>query len=296
MGKGKQGTAFEVAVMDIQKLIDPNSNVSHDEKIIDKYGHPRQFDVVIRGELGGRKLLGVIECKDWKAKVDLPVVDAFITKMRDINANFGMIFSNSGFTRTAIEKCAKNDIGVKSLLQNDNLVTKVKIKYHVYLKCYDWRGFKVRIFGSGPVNWDPENTINDMFIGEQNLLEWFQYHLDSMPYLDVEGPYEKEVEFSFPQVIQVRGHSVVVQRIVFMATRVMQLRHTDTDIKGNGVFDWNENSMSFPENWMIDMKVPDDPSQWEEYNGPIREGFDIRFGVTALQYSKEHPPLNIEKL
>ncbi|GIO34665.1 MULTISPECIES: restriction endonuclease [Paenibacillus] len=296
MRKRKSGTPFEIAVMDIQKLIDPNSIVSHDEKIIDKYGHPRQFDVVIRGELGGRKLLGVIECKDWKAKVDLPVVDAFITKMRDINANFGMIFSNSGFTSRAIEKCVENDIGVKSLLQNDTLSTKVKIMYHVYMKCYDWRNFKVRMFGTGSANWDPETTINDMFINGQNLLEWFQHHLDSMPNLEIEGPYEKEVKFSSPQVVQARGHSVVVERLVFMATRVMQLKHTDTDIKGDGIFDWGENSMSFPENWTIEMRVPDDPSQWEDYDGPIREGFDIRFGVTAIQYNKEHPPLKIEEL
>src|SRR5690606_26608245 len=105
---------------------------------------------------------------------------AFITKMRDINANFGLIFSNSGFTERAIEKCAKNDIGVKSLLQNDALETKVKIMYHVYLKCYDWRDFTVQMFGSGPAILNPDTTINDMYISGQNLLEWFQHHLDSM--------------------------------------------------------------------------------------------------------------------
>ncbi|WP_339816808.1 restriction endonuclease [Paenibacillus sp. FSL R7-0216] len=296
MGKSKSGTPFEVSVMEIQRLIDPNSSVSHDEKIIDKYGHPRQFDVVIRGELGGRKLLGVIECKDWKAKVDLPVVDGFITKMRDINANFGLIFSNSGFTDRAIEKCAKNDIGVKSLLQNDKLDTKVKFEYHVYLKCYDWKNLNVRIFGIGPYIWDPETTLNDLFIREQNLLEWFQHHLDSIALLDNEGPYEKEVKFKSPQVVQVHGQSLLVQRLIFMATRVMQLKHTNVDIKGDGIYDWAENSMSFPVNWTIEMKVPNDPSKWEDYNGPIREGFDIRFGTSALQYYKDYPPLNIEEL
>jgi len=298
VGKKKQGTSFELAVMEIQKLIDPNSQVTHDEKIIDKYGHPRQFDVVIRGNLGGRKLLGVIECKDWKSKVDLPVVDAFITKMRDINANFGLIFSNSGFTERAIEKCAKNDIGVKSLLQNDALETKVKIMYHVYLKCYDWRDFTVQMFGSGPAILNPDTTINDMYISGQNLLEWFQHHLDSMNLseLEFEGAYEKEVSFKNPQVIQALGHSVIVHKLIFGGTRFIQMKHTDVDIKGNGIYDWTENKMSFPENWTIEMKVPDDPNKWEDYDGPIRDGFDIRFGVAALQYYKEYPPLNIEEL
>ncbi|MDH6427259.1 MULTISPECIES: restriction endonuclease [unclassified Paenibacillus] len=296
MAKSKRGTPFEIAVMDIQKLIDSNSLVSHDEKIIDKYGHPRQFDVVIRGELGGRKLLGVIECKDWKAKVDLPVVDAFITKMSDINANFGMIFSNSGFTSRAIEKCKKNDIGVKSLLQNDKLSSNVKIKYHMYFKFYDWRQFTVAIFGSGPAIWDPETTINDMFLSGQNLLEWFQYHLDSIDFLENEGPYEKEVNFISPQVVQARGSSLIVQRLIFKATRVMQLKHADTDIKGEGIYDWSEDSLSFPENWTMEMELPIHPSHWEDYNGPIREGFDISLGGSTIQYHKEHPPLNIEGL
>lgn len=297
VGKRKHGIPFELAVMDIQKLIDPDSKVSHDEKIIDKYGHPRQFDVVIRGKLGGRKLLGVVECKDWKAKVDLPVVDAFITKMRDINANFGLIFSNSGFTGRAIEKCAQNDIGVKSLLQNDNLETKVKILYHVYLKCYDWRDFIVEMFGSAPTSWDTETTINDMFIQGQNLLEWFQHHLDSIDFLEFEGSYEKKVIFRNLQVIKALGHSVIVHQLIFRGTRFVQIKHTDVDLAGNGVYDWVENSMEFPKDGMnIELMVPNDPNQWENYDGPIRDGFDIKVGASAAQYYKEIPPLNIEEL
>lgn len=95
-----KGKAFEKTVAAIQSRIDPDSDVTHDEKIKDRLGIFRQFDVVIRGRLGGRNLLGVIECKDWKTKVDMPTVDAFYSKCNDINANFFGIASNSVYMIT----------------------------------------------------------------------------------------------------------------------------------------------------------------------------------------------------
>ncbi len=43
------GIGFEKAVAVIQEQIDPTSSVYHNEKIIDRLGHARQFDIVIRG-------------------------------------------------------------------------------------------------------------------------------------------------------------------------------------------------------------------------------------------------------
>lgn len=60
------GVSLELAVANIQKMMDPNSTVTHDEKLKDRVGNIRQYDVVIRGQFGGRQVLGVIECKDHR--------------------------------------------------------------------------------------------------------------------------------------------------------------------------------------------------------------------------------------
>jgi len=115
----RPGIAFEKMVAAMQAQIDPASTVTHNEIIIDRLGHARQFDVVIRGRFAGQKMLGVIECKDWKRKVGNPDVDAFVTKARDVNANFKVMMSRSGFAKPALEKCADYGIQALSLMERD---------------------------------------------------------------------------------------------------------------------------------------------------------------------------------
>ncbi len=52
------GVSFEKAVARIQQMMDPDSNVTHNEKLTDRARNTRQYDVVIRGRFGGRDVLG----------------------------------------------------------------------------------------------------------------------------------------------------------------------------------------------------------------------------------------------
>lgn len=56
------------------------------QRLVDRHGCRRQCDVIIKGNFAGQQLLGIVECKD--RKLGTPEVDAFVTKARDINANF----------------------------------------------------------------------------------------------------------------------------------------------------------------------------------------------------------------
>ena len=102
----------------MQAQIDPTSTVIH-YVIKDRLGHARQFDVVIQGQFAGQKLLGVIECKDLNGKVGTPEVDAFVTKARDVNANFKILMSRRGFSKPALEKCLDYGIEALSLAERD---------------------------------------------------------------------------------------------------------------------------------------------------------------------------------
>jgi len=48
----QKGKSFEKAIAYIQSLMDAESDVSVNEKIRDRLGHSREFDVVIRGTCG----------------------------------------------------------------------------------------------------------------------------------------------------------------------------------------------------------------------------------------------------
>lgn len=113
------GIDFEKAVAAIQMQIDPTSQVTHNETLVDRLGHARQFDVVIRGTFAGQQMLGVIECKDLKRKVGNPEVEAFIAKAQEINANFKIFMSRTGFSKPALEKCSHYGVQALSLIADD---------------------------------------------------------------------------------------------------------------------------------------------------------------------------------
>lgn len=68
MRRERLGIEFEKIVSDIQSRIDPNATVLHNQRIVDRHGHSRQFDVEIRGKFAGQEIIGVIECKDKNRK------------------------------------------------------------------------------------------------------------------------------------------------------------------------------------------------------------------------------------
>ena len=68
-------------------MMDPNSTVTHNEKLKDRVGNIRQYDVVIRGQFGGRHVLGVIECKDHSRKKGPNTIEAFSKKTENLGAN-----------------------------------------------------------------------------------------------------------------------------------------------------------------------------------------------------------------
>ena len=57
----------------------------------------RQFDVTIRFKAGDYDFLTVIECKNYKSKVPVEKVEAFVTKSRGVKANKAVMFSSKGF-------------------------------------------------------------------------------------------------------------------------------------------------------------------------------------------------------
>jgi hypothetical protein len=110
------GIALEKAVARVQQLLDPNSKVTHDEKLADRVGNMRQYDVIIRGQFAGRDCLGVIECKDHGRKAGPGDVDAFAKKTENLGANIRMMVSRRGFTARALNVATHEHIACLSLL------------------------------------------------------------------------------------------------------------------------------------------------------------------------------------
>lgn len=104
------GRAFQELVADIVRALDSGATVKASEWVVGPDGR-RDLDVTIRGELGGKPYLAMVECKDYTArstgKVGIELIDALESKRKDVGADAALMCSNSGFTTPALAKAKR---------------------------------------------------------------------------------------------------------------------------------------------------------------------------------------------
>ena len=93
---------YELQIFENFKGFFPNCRVAHDVKVLGKFSKVyRQVDVAITAKIEGFNILGVIECKHFSRKIDVPIIDKFIGFLEDVDADFGYIITNVGFSVAA---------------------------------------------------------------------------------------------------------------------------------------------------------------------------------------------------
>src|SRR3546814_14709733 len=87
----KQKTAYEM------RISDWSSDVCSSDLI-----NGRQFDVVVRFQVGTLRYLVLIEVKNRSRKVTAEHIESFVTKARDQNASKTVVVSAAGFQSGAV--------------------------------------------------------------------------------------------------------------------------------------------------------------------------------------------------
>lgn len=82
------------------------TDVRHNVKLKGPDGE-RQIDVLVLHDHANVRYLTIIECKDFRGKVNVTYVDAFASKLIDVKANKGILVSRKGFTKTAVQKAKR---------------------------------------------------------------------------------------------------------------------------------------------------------------------------------------------
>jgi len=103
----KAGKALEQLVVAIQKYLknSPDTLILPNAKLIDHIGLKREIDVFVQTKVQGGSIGIAFECKDYKEKVDIEVIEAFNSKCHDIpKIHKGIIVSSHGFTAGAQTK------------------------------------------------------------------------------------------------------------------------------------------------------------------------------------------------
>lgn len=103
----KAGKALEQLVVAIQEYLknSPDTLIVPNAKLKDHINLKREIDVFVRTKVQGGSIGIAFECKDYKGKVDVEVIEAFNSKCNDIpEIHKGIIVSSNGFTAGAQTK------------------------------------------------------------------------------------------------------------------------------------------------------------------------------------------------
>lgn len=120
----KTGKSLEQLVKAIQITLKdcPNTSIENNVKMNDISGVTREIDVLVTTSVQSNSINYKIafECKEYKSKVTVSIVEAFIAKCMDIpEINKGIMVSSNGFSDGAIKKAKQHGIMLCGLNQID---------------------------------------------------------------------------------------------------------------------------------------------------------------------------------
>ncbi len=259
------GESFEKLVAQIQARIDPASEVTHNEFIVDRLNQRRQFDVVIRGNFAGQKMLGVIECKDHGRKVGTPEIDAFNTKAQDINANFKVIASKRGFTEPALHKARHYGIRLVSLLEPDVLEREFALGDWWSAKLLRWNRLSIQAYPDDQSGQCLEAPPQDLQINGGRILDWFTNYLLREGHKDCSVGWVVgfQLEFDHPIPISTPSATALCKVISFRAERQCLEFERFVPVSADAFVDWHARSATIPPSTMVTMgSVPIDFREW----------------------------------
>jgi hypothetical protein len=133
----------------------PDSELLKNQRIKGIYSkRSRQIDILINGELIGKKIIGVIDCKQFNKKIDVKTVESFI----GVGANIGIMITNKGYSKSAKNRITNYPRNIHLDVIEFNRIEDYHFEWCEY--CYNKEGFP-----RGEIIWDePEALIKDGII------------------------------------------------------------------------------------------------------------------------------------
>lgn len=110
---------YEKIVLEECRRVFLNSDIAYNKHIKGLYsGRMRQIDIFVKTNIG---IKYVIDAKKYATKVDVKDVESFIGMVKDVGADYGIIVSEKGFTKSAIKRAhlGENNIEVDILNLNE---------------------------------------------------------------------------------------------------------------------------------------------------------------------------------
>jgi hypothetical protein len=105
------GKEFERLVKIIYSKLDSESKIKINDKIEGQDSKiKREIDLSIRRKIGAHEVLIIVQARDYNKRLDINDVGEFLSVIKDVRANKGVIISAKGFSKSAIEFAKTNSI------------------------------------------------------------------------------------------------------------------------------------------------------------------------------------------
>jgi hypothetical protein len=280
------GSDLEKAVARVQQLLDPNSQVTHNEKLTDRVGNVRQYDVVIRGRFAGRDCLGVIECKDHGRRKGPGDVEAFAKKAENLGANIRIMVARMGFTARALKLASFEHVVCLSLLSERAMVPAHSIGEWWYGEVAFWTEVRLIVhFHTLP---GPEKLTT--FAGDEvrwqgkPVIKWFMRDLITAHSNEkTEGRHHTAVEFSQPREMEIGNDRYLVKGLACDAIRVYKKKRKWVSWSGDAFYDWQDRKYLVA-GQIVTTPIETDVSLWDDYAGefPAEEHSEVQPFVRVI--------------
>jgi len=94
---------YEKLAAKIYRELQPGAQIQHNDKLMGyESGTLRQIDVSIKTNVAGHNILVIVQAKNHKSPLDVNTIGEFLSVIKDVRAQKGIMICNAGFTRSAI--------------------------------------------------------------------------------------------------------------------------------------------------------------------------------------------------
>ena len=141
-----------------------NCSITFDDSIFGIFSKTdRQIDISIRGELAGNKILGVVDCKYYSKKIDVKAVESFLGMLEDLNANIGIMITNHGYSKAAINRASVKNLKLEIVKMIELALLKVDVDEIINQKILNLRLSKFEFFKRLKENWIQFDEVNSSY-------------------------------------------------------------------------------------------------------------------------------------
>jgi len=121
---------YEKKIFNFLKETYLDCEIEFDDSIFGIYSNvERQIDFAIRVNLAGKRIFGIVDCKYYNKKIDVKIIESFIGMMQDVNANFGFMITNQGYSQAAKNRVKNSNLKLDVLSFNELNEIKLSVDY-----------------------------------------------------------------------------------------------------------------------------------------------------------------------